>query len=67
MSENFYDKVYDAWRSGYNPDLVSEDLYDDYLSQGFEPDEISWKMVYPKPKQKHPERSETYGLSEKAR
>ena len=43
---DFYDKVYDAWREGYNPDLVSQDLYDDYLSQGYEPDEISLRMVY---------------------
>ena len=46
MMTDFYDKVYDAWREGYNPDLVSQDLYDDYLSQGYEPDEISLRMVY---------------------
>ena len=47
MDDDFYDKVYDAWRSGYNPDMVSEDLYDDYISQGYHPDEISWKNIYP--------------------
>jgi len=47
MEDEFYDNVYDAWRSGYNPDLVSEDLWDDFLSQGYHPDEISWKMIYP--------------------
>ena len=47
MDSAFYDKVYDAWRTGYNPDTVSVDLYDDYLSQGYHPDEISWKAIYP--------------------
>lgn len=45
--KEFYDNVYDAWRSGYNPDMVSEDLYDDYLSRGYKPDEISRKNIYP--------------------
>lgn len=43
---DFYDKVYDAWRSGYNPDSVSEDMYDDCRSRGYAPDEISWEDVY---------------------
>lgn len=47
MEDEFYDLVYDAWRQGKNPDLVSEDLYDDMRSQGYYPDEISVKDVYP--------------------
>lgn len=25
--DGFYDKCYDAWRAGRNPDLVNEDRY----------------------------------------
>jgi radical SAM superfamily enzyme with C-terminal helix-hairpin-helix motif len=48
MEDEFYDLVYDAWRQGKNPDLVSEESYDDMRSQGYYPDEISVKDVYPK-------------------
>ena len=44
----FYDLCYEAWRSGKNPDAISEDRYDDLLAQGYYPDEISLKDVYPK-------------------
>lgn len=43
MSNDFYDKVYDAYRAGRNPDLVSVDKYDMMLAKGFYPDEISWR------------------------
>jgi hypothetical protein len=43
----FYDKCYDAWMSGRNPDLVSEDQYDEMLSRGYEPEDISWRDCYP--------------------
>ena len=49
MEDEFYDLVYDAWRQGKSPDRVSEDRYDDLRSQGYYPDEISVKDVYPKP------------------
>ena len=26
MDDDFYDKVYDAWQSGYNPDLCNSTL-----------------------------------------
>lgn len=48
-SKRFYDLVYDAWRSGRNPDSVSRDWFDDFRAQGYYPDEISLEMVYPKP------------------
>lgn len=47
MDDNFYDLVYDAWLNGENPDTVSEDAYDDMLSQGFYPDEITLTDVLP--------------------
>ena len=46
MEDEFYDKVYEAWRSGANPDLVSEDSYDSLRSKGYYPDEFSWKDIY---------------------
>jgi len=48
MEKDFYDLVYDAWRSGKDPDAVSADLYEDYRNNGYYPDEISLGMVYPK-------------------
>jgi len=47
MDNDFYDKVYDAYRNGKDPDLVSEDAYDIMLDRGFSPDEISWRDCYP--------------------
>ena len=46
--DRFDDLVYEAWRSGRNSDLVSEDRFDQMLDQGFYPDEIELKDVYPK-------------------
>lgn len=43
----FYDAVYDAWRSGRNPDLVDRDRFDYCLVRGAYPEEISWKDCYP--------------------
>jgi hypothetical protein len=54
MNDDFYDKCYDAWRAGRDPDLVSEDRYDMMLDKGFYPDEITWQDCYPnrgRPKQ----------------
>jgi len=48
MEKDFYDLVYDAWMSGKNPDMVSEDRYDDMRSQEYYPDEISIRDVYPR-------------------
>jgi hypothetical protein len=48
MDKEFYDNVYDAWMSGKNPDLVSEEMYEDLKDQGYYPDEISWEDIYPK-------------------
>lgn len=48
MNESdFYDKCYDAWRSGRNPDMVSRDRYDYLMCSGFVEDEISWRDCYP--------------------
>ncbi len=47
--ERFDDLVYEAWRTGENPDLVSRDRYDGLLSRGFYPDEISLRGVLPTP------------------
>jgi hypothetical protein len=44
--DDYYDKCYDAWMSGKNPDLVSIEKYDMLLDKGFYPDEISWKDCY---------------------
>lgn len=45
--DDFYDACYEAWRSGRNPDLVSEDKFDDMLSKGYPSDEITWQDCYP--------------------
>ena len=45
--DRFGDLVYEAWRSGRNSDLVSEDRYDQMLDEGFYPDEIELKHIYP--------------------
>ena len=46
MKDEFYDKVYDAWKSGKNSDMVLEDRYDNLRIQGYYPDEISLNMFY---------------------
>ena len=51
MEDEFYDLVYDAWRQGKIPDMVSGDSYDDLRSQGYYPDEISVRDVYPESNQ----------------
>ena len=48
--EAFYDLVYDAWRSGKNPDAVNEDRFDYFLYQGYESEEISLNMMLPQRK-----------------
>ena len=50
MEKEFYDLVYEAWMSGRNPDVVSEDRYDDLRAAGYYPDEISLGDVLPKKK-----------------
>jgi len=47
MIDDFYDKLYDAWKSGCNPDCVSEERYNNLLAGGLSPDEISWMDCYP--------------------
>jgi len=64
MDNEFYDLCYDAWMSCKNPDLVSEDRYDSLLSQGFYPDEISLKDIYPKQKQFDQESNELTNSNE---
>lgn len=32
--EKFYDLVYEAWRSGRDPDSIDKDIYNDYLRGG---------------------------------
>lgn len=49
--ERYYDLVYEAWRSGRDPDHVSRDRYADMLARGFEPDEITVTNVLPKRRQ----------------
>jgi len=45
MDDEFYDICYDAWRSGKNPDNVSEDKWDYYRAEGYYPDEITLGMM----------------------
>jgi hypothetical protein len=45
--ERLYDLQYEAWRSGRNPDDVSEDNYDSCRSSGYHPDEIGLEDVLP--------------------
>ena len=52
--EDFYDRVYEEWRRGHNPDDINEDRWDDLQAQGFYPDEISVDMLCPH----HPQESE---------
>ena len=48
MSErDFYDRCYDAWREGRNPDMVSRDSYDMLLAHGIEEQDITWRDCYP--------------------
>lgn len=53
--ERFYDLVYDAWRAGKDYDAVSRDRFDDKLSDGYYPDEITLDMVLPKRRQEQQE------------
>ena len=45
--ERLGDLYYEAWRTGRNPDLVSDDDYYYRRSRGFHPDEIGLRDVYP--------------------
>lgn len=45
-SRRFNDLWYDTWRSGKDPDRLSEDKYDLLLSKGFSCDEIDVKDIY---------------------
>ena len=48
MSErDFYDRCYDAWREGRNPDMVSWDTYDMLRASGVEEQDITWRDCYP--------------------
>ena len=48
MSErDFYDRCYDAWREGRNPDMVSWDTYDMLRASGAEEQDITWRDCYP--------------------
>jgi hypothetical protein len=49
MDDEYYDLCYDAWMSGSNPDNVSEDDYEQCISQGYYPDEISLTDVLREP------------------
>ena len=48
MDDDYYDKCYEAWMCGYNPNDVSADEYDRLQSRGFHPDEISYRELLPK-------------------
>ncbi len=45
--KDFYDKCYDAYRNGHDPDGCSEERYDQILDKGFYPDEINWRDLLP--------------------
>ncbi|MBW1812104.1 MAG: hypothetical protein JRJ39_00150 [Deltaproteobacteria bacterium] len=47
MDKEYWDLVHEAYMSGKDPDLVSEDAYDMCRDRGFYSDEISLKDVYP--------------------
>ena len=47
--KRYYDLVYEAWTTGNDPDLVSEDAYDHMRMRGFYPNEIELRDVYPRP------------------
>ena len=52
MSKDYYDAVYEAWRSGRNPDRVDADRMDYDRALGYDADErISreLKRITPKP------------------
>jgi hypothetical protein len=51
MEDEFYELCYETWMTGKNPDLVDIDRYDDARADGYYPDEITLKMVYPLPPQ----------------
>ena len=44
--DDFYDKCYDAWRDGKNPDMVNDEKYERKIDQGYYPDEFSYKDIY---------------------
>lgn len=48
MDDEFYDRCYEAWCCGKNPDNLSYDRWDHYRADGFYPDEITLNMMYPR-------------------
>ena len=56
--ERFGDLVYEAWRSGRNPDLVDRDRYDAARAAGTYPDEITLRHVLPKARTDYPDEPE---------
>ena len=55
--DRFGDLVYEAWRTGHDPDQVSRDRYDGMLSHRYYPDEISLGSCIP---QRGPSEEEQY-------
>lgn len=45
IDERFYDLVYEARRSGRDPDSLSVDKYDAWRASGYDPEEITVDMV----------------------
>jgi len=46
--EYFYDRVYEAWRSGRDSDLVSRERWDYARGHGYQPEEIGLDMLMPR-------------------
>jgi hypothetical protein len=53
MDKEFYDVQYEAWREGSNPDLITEDKWNELKSRGFAADEISVADLLPKSPRKY--------------
>ena len=45
--EKFYDRVYEAWMRGRNPDLVDREQWDWLRAEGYQPEEIPLKVIMP--------------------
>ena len=50
--KEFYDRVYEAYMCGRNPDMVDRDEWDHLRSQGCQPEEISYRDLMPRPEPK---------------
>jgi hypothetical protein len=46
--KEYYDRVYEAWRTGRDSDAISRDDWDYYKAMGYQPDEISTDMLCPR-------------------